>query len=260
MHAVVRIPGAQPWSAFGAGAQGRVGVVITHGFMTDPRSTRPLGQRLATRGYSVEVPLLPGHGTDLRDLARTRYRDWFDHLSRVTQHLHRACDHLVLVGSGVGGTLSLDLASRRADLVSGVVAINAPVTAAIGGSGPGRYLGRVVPYLPHRLMGRHRDDLGRVGITDVPRLLPTRALRSIDRELVRLRAGLRDLDQPVLVVRSRVDHVVDPRDADELLSLLGSSDIRELVCEDSYHVALLDQDAARVEQAVTSFVMDVSGR
>ena len=38
---------------------------------------RPWGEFLATKGYAVEVPLLPGHGTRWQDLNETTWRDWY---------------------------------------------------------------------------------------------------------------------------------------------------------------------------------------
>ena len=67
MDVIVAVPGAEPFSALGSGARGQVGIVVVHGFTANPTGTRPLGMRLAAAGYSVEVPLLPGHGTSARD-------------------------------------------------------------------------------------------------------------------------------------------------------------------------------------------------
>jgi len=262
VDAVVTVPGAEPWSAFGRGDRGRVGVVISHGFTSSPRATRPLGQRLAAAGYSVEVPLLPGHGTDHRDLAQTRYRDWYGHLARVTEHLAERCQQVILIGHSMGGTLSLDLASRDPGLVAGVVSINAQITDRQGAlARAGTVLQFIVPYVPRNLVGMPADDIARRGVEEgAYRLVSARAARSLLRELPRIRAQLLDLTQPLLVVRSTVDHTVPPTDADELLALVGSGHRRELVCERSYHVVMLDHDAPLLEDAVLGFLAEVTGR
>ena len=51
-------------------------MLVLHGFTGSPHSMRPLAECLANRGYSVELPLLPGHGTALEDLVPTRWSDW----------------------------------------------------------------------------------------------------------------------------------------------------------------------------------------
>ena len=66
------IPGAEPWSAPG----GSHGVLVLHGFTGNPQSMRPLAQALAAAGFTVELPLLPGHGTSVEDLIPTRWEDW----------------------------------------------------------------------------------------------------------------------------------------------------------------------------------------
>ncbi|WP_246354762.1 alpha/beta hydrolase [Nocardioides ungokensis] len=40
-----------------------LGVLLLHGFSGSPASMKPWAHALAERGYAVEVPLLPGHGT-----------------------------------------------------------------------------------------------------------------------------------------------------------------------------------------------------
>ena len=260
MDAIVTVPDAQPWSSSGKGRRGRTGVVVVHGFAGSPRSTRPFGQRLAAAGYSVDVPLLPGHGTDIGDLARTRYRDWAEHLQRTVDHFAERCERVVLIGQGVGGTLSLDLASQRPDQIERVVVINPQITAPTSLWARAAPLGQfVVPYLPRRLAGLPRDDIARPDVHEgAYPLVATRAARSVIRELPRIRHQLLDVTQPLLVVHSTVDHLVPPSDALELLELVGSGDVRELVCERSYHVVLLDHDAPIVERAVLGFLEDVT--
>ena len=43
--------------------------------------------------------------------------------------------------------------------------------------------------------------------------------------------------------RSTEDHVVEPDSARLLLEKVSSTDVREVLLEDSYHVATLDNDA-----------------
>lgn len=261
MDAVVSVAGAQPWSAVGTGSRGAVGVIVTHGFTANPASTRPLGQRLAAEGFTVEVPVLPGHGTDHHDLARTRYRDWIAALERLVDNLRPRLEHLVLVGHSMGATLSLDIASRRPNDIDAVVSINAPLTDRGGllvSLSP--LLQHVVPWVPRGLAGMPANDVARPGVREhAYDRVSTRAARSLMVELPRIRSQLLDLTQPLLVVRSLVDHTVPPGDGIELQELVGSADIRELLCERSYHVVTLDHDAPAVEAAVVEFVTDVTG-
>ena len=66
------IPGAEPFSQPG----GPSGVLVLHGFTANPQSVRPQAEALAAAGYTVDVPLLPGHGTIVEDMIPTRWADW----------------------------------------------------------------------------------------------------------------------------------------------------------------------------------------
>ena len=256
MDAMVSTPGAEPWSSSGSGANGRVGVLVVHGFTGNPLTTRPLGQRLAAEGYRVEVPLLPGHGTSHRDLATTRYADWLEAVGRTLDDLVSTCDDVALVGHSMGGTLALDLATTRPEDVARVVVINPLVTdreELLAKLAP--LLAHVLPFVPRDLAGMPTDDLARPDIEErAYALVSSKAARSLMAQLPRIRDQLIDLTQPLLVVRSPQDHTVAPKSSLELLQRVGSGDVRELVCERSYHVPQLDYDAGEVEAAILDFV------
>ncbi len=50
----------------------------------------------------------------------------------------------------------------------------------------------------------------------------------------------------MLVFRSVTDHVVEPVSTEVLLAGISSTDVTEVLLEDSYHVATLDNDAPRI--------------
>lgn len=259
VDALVTVEGAEPWSSPGVGERGGTGVVVVHGFTGNPIATRPLGQRLAQEGYSVEVPLLPGHGTSHHDLARTRYGDWFAAVQRAVEHLRSDCERVVLVGHSLGGTISLDLASRRPHLVDALAVINPQILqrpGALARLGP--LLQHVIPYVPRDLAGLPTDDIARPGVHEGSySWVPAKAAQSLLTELPRIRAQLPDLVQPLLVVWSTQDHSVPPDNSRQLVELVGSQEVTRLELERSYHCPMLDYDAERLEQAVVDFLAEV---
>ena len=66
------IAGAEPYSASGDTR----GALVLHGFTGNPQSMRGLAVALADAGFTVEMPLLPGHGTAIEDMLDTRWKDW----------------------------------------------------------------------------------------------------------------------------------------------------------------------------------------
>lgn len=262
MDVMVSVPGAEPFSARGNGPRGSVGVVVVHGFTANPIGTRPLGLRLAAQGYSVEVPLLPGHGTSARDLARTRYEHWRSTVVNAVTTLRRGCDHIVIVGHSMGGSITLDLAGSGDHELAGAVVINSLVLEreeAIARAAP--LLQYVVPFVPRDLAGMPTDDLAKPGVDEhAYAWVSARAAQSYIAELPRIRDGLADVTCPVLVVTSPEDHTVDPANGDAIAEgLTAARRVERFETPRSFHVPLLDYDADRLEERIIAFVADVTG-
>jgi carboxylesterase len=262
MDAMVTVPGAAPFSARGQGPRGAVGVVVVHGFTANPTGTRPLGMRLASEGYSVEVPRLPGHGTSARDLSRTRYSDWRMTVVNAITSLARGCDRVVLVGHSMGGSIALDVAGAGEHDLAGIVTINSLVldrTELLARVAP--LLQHVVPFVPRDAAGMPTDDLAKPGVDEhAYAWVSARAAQSFIAELPRIRDGLGSITCPALVVTSPEDHTVDPANGEAIAGgLTGSSRVERFSTPRSYHVPLLDYDAEALEERILAFVADVTG-
>ena len=251
--------GCAPWRATGEGERARTGVVLTHGFTGNPRATTPLGRLLHGRGHTVDVVRLPGHGSTVRDLARTRYAAWRQAVEDALDRTAAECDRVVLVGHSMGATLSIDVASARPDDVAGVVAINAIVldrTELLARLSP--VLQHVVPMVPRDAAGMPTDDIARPDVSEgAYGMVPAKAAQSLMRELPRIRAQLLDLVQPLLIVTSPRDNTVRPTNGDAIAELVGSGDVQRVTAPRSYHVPQIDWDRELVEEAVVSFVAKV---
>src|SRR5437660_1371458 len=66
-------------------------------------------------------------------------------------------------------------------------------------------------------------------------------------------ADLGRINQPLLVFTSRDDHVVEPANSTRLMEQAGSMDKRQIVLEDSYHVATMDNDLPRIVEETLAF-------
>lgn len=261
MDVRVTVAGAEPWSSPGHGERAAVGVVVVHGFTANPRGTRPLGQRLAAEGFAVDVPLLPGHGTSVRDLARTSYADWRRCVEHAVVTLAEGRDHVLVVGHSMGGTIALDLAATSPVPLAGAVAINALVLDRPGLMARlAPVLQHVVPYVPRGAAGLPTDDLARPGVEEgAYAWVSARAAQSLMTQLPRVRRGLADVRCPVLVVTSPRDHTVDPANGAAIAAGLTGAAVGSLSCDRSYHVPQLDYDADLVEERIVRFVAGATG-
>lgn len=249
-------PGCGPWRAVGEGDRAGTGVVLVHGLTGNPRATAPLAQHLHGLGFTVDVVRLPGHGSTVGDLARTRYGDWRRTVEDAVERTAAQCDRVVLVGHSMGGTLSIDVASTRPGDVAGVATINAIVLDRpdlLARLGP--LLQYVLPRVPRDLAGLPTDDIARPDVSEgAYPIVPAKAAQSLMAQLPRIRTQLLDLTQPLLVVTSPQDHTVTPANGDAIVELVGSGDVEQVTCPRSYHLPQLDWDRELVETAVADFV------
>jgi carboxylesterase len=237
------LAGAEPFSADG----GRTGVLVLHGFTGSPQSMRPWAEHLAAAGFTVRLPLLPGHGTTWQDMARTSWADWYATAGATFDELRQSCDEVFVMGLSMGATLALRLAELRPE-VAGLVVVNASVISQDRRLALLPVLKYVVPSLPG--IG---SDIKRSGSTELAYdRVPLRALASLRSAWAVVRGDLARIGCPVLHYRSRVDHVVEPRSGELMRD--GVRDLHEVVLEDSYHVATLDNDAASIFTGSVEFV------
>ena len=250
----------QGFSSPGTGDAATVGVLVLHGFTGNPTTSRPLGEALARRGWAVEVPCLPGHGTRWQDMMKTTYADWRGAAERALDALRSRCDTVVVGGLSMGGTISLDLATRRRDDVHGVFAINAAILDREGLLAKlAPIISKIIPAAPASSAGLVKNDIAKPGQDErAYAWVPAAAGYSLVKELPRIRARVSGLEQPILVMWSREDHSVPPENSRALLRLLGSRDVTEVVLERSYHVATLDHDAPLIEEKVAALVERVA--
>lgn len=244
------LAGAEPFSH----DAGRIGVLVCHGFTGTPQSMRPLADRFASEGFSVRLPRLPGHGTTWQEMNKTRWTDWFAEVDAAYAELAAKCDRVFVVGLSMGGTLATLVAETHPNDVAGLVLINPAYVMK-----DKRLL--AVPLLQHVLpsMGAISGDIKKPGATEVGySRTPLKALRSQMRMWEQVTRDMPQITQPLILFRSPQDHVVPPACSQLLLSRISSEDVTDVVLEDSYHVATLDNDAQLIEDQAVSFITRVS--
>lgn len=234
----------------------RVAVLVLHGFTGSPASVRPWAQAFADRGYSVSMPLLPGHGTRWQDLQRHTFADWYATAEDAFLKLRAEHDQVFLAGLSMGGTLSLALAEEHGRDVAGVMVVNPAIDSR-------RKDIKLLPVLKHAVPAFPAigNDIKKPGMDEraYPKT-PLKALASLFAEFRAVRPQLAEVTQPVLIFRSREDHVVDPSSAKIIMSALSSRDLEERILDESYHVATLDNDAETIYAGSVEFIRRVSGR
>jgi carboxylesterase len=103
----------------------RAGVLMLHGFMGSPVSSRPMAEYLAEQGVLVHCPLLPGHGHYPDKLRLGNQAVWLAEAEAAYQFIRPRAETLFLIGHSMGNVLGASIALRHGD-AAGMVML-APV-------------------------------------------------------------------------------------------------------------------------------------
>lgn len=234
---------------------GDVGVVLVHGFTGTPYEVRYLGEQLARAGYTVHAPRLPGHGTTVADLDRTRWQDWAGAVEATVDAVAARCRRVAVVGQSLGGLLALHVAHRR------------PALACVGSLAAPLWLeglsGRVARWTReggplHRL--RVLPKLGGSDVRDrrvraenpCYDAIPTRALGELLAFMRVVDAELPEVTPPVLVVHATQDHTAPVACAHHIATRTRAA--RTRILPRSYHLIAVDVERDIVAAEVTSFL------
>jgi carboxylesterase len=103
------------------------------------------------------------------------------------------------------------------------------------------------------------SDIAKEGVLETGyERVPLQSAHSL-RVFLRLVDGeLPQVTQPLLLLRSVRDHVVPAADSARVLSRVSSTDVTEILLEQSYHVATLDHDADRIFEESYSFIARIA--
>ena len=106
-------------------------VLMVHGFPSTPSMYSYSAKRIHESGFDVYVPLLPGFGTDPKDLENTTFAQWFEYLCRTYEVLRSEYKTMHVIGTSMGGAMTLKLAERYCSspylAPNSIVSIAAPV-------------------------------------------------------------------------------------------------------------------------------------
>jgi carboxylesterase len=262
-----RLPLGDDGVVRGAGARTLDGeptraALVLHGFGDTPQSVAELAHALHADGWTVRVPLLPGHGRTVRDFAASGADAWIGCAREELAALHARHGTVAVVGQSMGGALGVLLAAESPSAVAALVLLAPYVTAPRTVRAVGRAhlaLGLVLPYVD--------SDGGAASIHDPEAraqalgygVVTPRLLRELGRIVDAAHAVLPRVLAPTRVLLSRRDNRVAAEAAERAATRLGGPTNDVVWFEDCGHVIAVDRERARVFAATREWLTRHAG-
>lgn len=230
------------------------GVLLLHDLSGTPQMLETLADRLRATGFTIDAPLLPGHGTDIKDLVHMTWDDWAAAAQLALDELESRSGPVVIAGIGMGATLACWAAVGRPQ-IAGIVAIN-PRAMPLAQEAADTFKAMMADGAEY-LMPLGPDVSDHNAHVVAYDTVPIATSLSMFEAIGEMDSYWKEIDVPMLVVTSARDHRVSPKNTDYLVERVKGK-VERLVLEHSFHLATIDVDHEMLEDHVVDFVQRVS--
>jgi len=228
----------QDFQALGDKKNGHIGIVLVHGFTGSPAAMRPWAEFLNSKGFTVRVPLLPGHGTKPADLNAVEWSQWPAKVKAEIAELRKNCSQIFVAGLSMGGGTTLNVAAELGSEISGIILVNPMIH--VRGISPSLafFISRFIKF--GKSVG---NDIKRKGVTEYSYdKLPYRGIYQLLTMLKLTRTALPSIKVPMQLFHSVDDHTLPVSNTEIIMREIGSSNKSRIELLNSFHVATLDFD------------------
>lgn len=236
----------QPYSNV---TESEIGVLVIHGFTSTTSAMLGLAKKHAEAGFNVELPCLAGHGTKWEDLNKISYLDWIKDLETALTKLKKRSKKIFITGLSLGGGLALYLAGKHPEL-SGIILIN----NACVFTDPAFWFVPIIKKIVPSVKGVASDIADPNEKEIAYDRTPTNGVHEMLKMLKIMRPMLKDITLPILIFKSRQDHVIPIKSAIYTYNNLGGKSNELIWLEKSYHVAPLDYDKDLIAEKSIEFI------
>jgi carboxylesterase len=228
-----------------------------HGFGGTPLEVELIVDVARELGLAARAPLLPGHGSNVRDLAKRRWQDW---VQAAEQVLDETQGPVVVAGLSLGALIAAHLAQRSAERVRALLMLGnaawlTPSTTRLlrlveSAGLPDFTVPKLWPDIEDRQERRAHLTYGSQ---------PVHAALEVLRGGTEVRRVLDGVACPTLIAHGARDRVCPAVNAAALLPLFRAPEVRVVVFEKSRHIITRDVERRRVRALVKAFVCEFAG-
>lgn len=245
-------------------------VLMLHGLSSSPLELRYLARFLNDEGFTTCVPVLNGYTAGSKEQAMEH---WLDAATREYDALAARYERVSICGLSIGAALSLSLVHRRPQAQA--VALLSLTLAYDGWAIPWyRFLLNWAYYSPLRSRYRYRestpyglrndalrakiaramerDDFSEVG----PSTISLPALHEASRLAASVRSQVRAIRNDCLIIHAIDDETSSPRNPRFVASSIGSTFLRTIWLDDSYHMITSDNEREIVARETALFLRE----
>jgi len=233
----------------------KTGILLIHGFTSNPWDHRKLGEYLAKKNITVHAPLIKGHGTTPENLATTNLKDWIKSAVKGYKLLRKTCNKVIVAGDSFGGNLALHLAENYK--VDGVVTMGTPIY----------FRKQRLAFTIHRILNQfinfkkkwYNRDIG--ASVEEKRLtyksVPLNVVYYVIKMIRKTKRNLCKITAPILIMQSTTDFGVHEKSVSYIFKNVRSKFRQIEWIPNAYHVFIIDKGKEKAFKKIYDFVKKI---
>lgn len=231
-------------------------VLFLHGYIGTPADLGRLPELLHDRGYTVEAPVLPGHGTSPEDFSKISVKEMVGNVLAHYDRLRSRYRTVSVVGISMGGALATILATQREVdrlvLLAPYFKVRQRWFYGLPVEWYPRLFGGLIPFVYRDGLFQQLNDRSQRRNVPAYRYLSMRGTQTAMRLADMAREAFDAVKAPVLIIHSINDEAVEYKAVAERLR---PSD-RLVTLQRSNHLICWDYEREEVEAQVVGFLSE----
>lgn len=238
-------------------------VLMIHGYIGSPTDYGRLPELVNRLGYTVSVPLLPGHGRDPHEFSKISSRELIDYVEAEYSKLAKTHDEVIVIGFSMGGALVTLLENKyqfkQLVLLAPYYEIAHQWYYLFSAE---TYANTFTPYVPYLYRPKSfkqvndRRFLDKIIAYDY---ISTKGSRAAI-ELGKMAHGsAKNIKAETLIIHSKKDKATSYKAAKEMAKSMNALE-KFVSLEKSNHMILWDYESELVEKEVLNFLGDSHGK
>lgn len=248
--------GAEPVYLKGSNSKA---VLMIHGYIGSPTDYGRLPELVNRLGYTVAVPLLPGHGRDPREFSKISAQELIDYVDAEYLKLAKTHDEVIVIGFSMGGALATLLESKYQFKQLVLLAPYYEIAHQWYYLLPAEtYADAFTPHVPYLYRPKSfkqvndRRFLDKIIAYDYISTKGSQAAIELGK---RAHPSAKNIKARTLIIHSKKDKATSYRAAKEMAGSLNSLD-KFVSLEKSNHMILWDYESELVEKEILNFLGD----
>lgn len=233
--------------AFMLGNNSEIGILLAHGFESSPYELRELAQYLANKNITVYAVRLRGHGTDIRELDKVKWQEWYADYENGYNELSKKTKKIFVAGHSLGGALALYLAEQKD--ADGVISLASPIALKDKRTEYAWLIKYFKKYEARNLTEEekqyHYDKYSAAAVEQLASLIEA------------YKKDLPKVTEPILIIQLSNDTKIDPTSADYIYKSTKSKDKSIVIIPAAGHDLFQGAYKYRVYEEVYAFIKRV---